>query len=183
VRVRLMIPKGTRIRAKAANARTANPVSIHEEDLACSTVTKDDAYLLLVQRCAKGTTILAAVGAVSGTVLSFELGLLWPQFIRHAGAVGGCRSRLRGSRSYMESEDHVPYPCHLKFGAVRHVRHSSRTVRVPPFLHGFYQGSACETIVGRTGGAGRAHRESRRLRAGPGTSNRPGTALPEPERR
>jgi hypothetical protein len=32
----------------------------------------------LAQRWAKGTAILFAVGAVSGTVLSFELGLLWP---------------------------------------------------------------------------------------------------------
>jgi len=39
--------------------------------------TGDAAYLLLAKRWARGTTILFAVGAVSGTVLSFELGLLW----------------------------------------------------------------------------------------------------------
>ena len=43
--------------------------------------TKDDVYLTLAQRWAKGTAILFAVGAVSGTVLSFELGLLWPGFM------------------------------------------------------------------------------------------------------
>ncbi len=35
-------------------------------------------FLDLARRWAKGTAILFAVGAVSGTVLSFELGLLWP---------------------------------------------------------------------------------------------------------
>src|SRR5207249_2958098 len=43
--------------------------------------TKDEVYLTLAKRWAKGTAILFAVGAVSGTVLSFELGLLWPGFM------------------------------------------------------------------------------------------------------
>jgi cytochrome d ubiquinol oxidase subunit I len=43
--------------------------------------TGDPAYLQLAKRWAKGTAILFAVGSVSGTVLSFELGLLWPQFM------------------------------------------------------------------------------------------------------
>src|SRR3984885_13166515 len=51
--------------------------------------TGDAAYLLLAKRWARGTTILFAVGAVSGSVLSFELGLLWPQFMQYAGAVIG----------------------------------------------------------------------------------------------
>jgi len=38
--------------------------------------TGDQIYLELARRWAKGTAILFAVGAVSGTVLSFELGLL-----------------------------------------------------------------------------------------------------------
>ena len=37
--------------------------------------TGDPAYLILAKRWAKGTTILFTVGAVSGAVLSFELGL------------------------------------------------------------------------------------------------------------
>jgi cytochrome bd ubiquinol oxidase subunit I len=40
--------------------------------------TGDAAYLVLAKRRAKGTTILFAVGAVSGTVLSFELGQAGP---------------------------------------------------------------------------------------------------------
>src|SRR5438045_9259411 len=45
--------------------------------------------LELTRRWAKGTTILFAGGAVSGTVLSFELGLLSPRFMAWAGAVVG----------------------------------------------------------------------------------------------
>ena len=66
-------------------------------------VTKDDAYLLLAKRWAKGTTILAAVGAVSGTVLSFELGLLWPEFMRHAGAIIGMPFSLEGFAFFTEA--------------------------------------------------------------------------------
>ena len=42
--------------------------------------TREEVYLTLAKQWAKGTAIMFAVGAVSGTVLSFELGLLWPQF-------------------------------------------------------------------------------------------------------
>jgi cytochrome d ubiquinol oxidase subunit I len=51
--------------------------------------TQDGVYLALAKRWSKGTAILFAVGAVSGTVLSFELGLLWPHFMEHAGPVVG----------------------------------------------------------------------------------------------
>jgi cytochrome bd ubiquinol oxidase subunit I len=37
-----------------------------------------------------------AVGAVSGTVLSFERGLLWPHFIKWAGATIGMPFSLEG---------------------------------------------------------------------------------------
>src|SRR6201997_2478770 len=65
--------------------------------------TGDAAYLLLAKRWAKGTTILFAVGAVSGTVLSFELGLLWPQFMRYAGAVIGMPFSLEGFAFFTEA--------------------------------------------------------------------------------
>ncbi|HEY4441720.1 MAG TPA: cytochrome ubiquinol oxidase subunit I, partial [Candidatus Elarobacter sp.] len=44
-------------------------------------------YYDLARSWAKGMAILFAVGAVSGTILSFELGLLWPTFMRYAGAL------------------------------------------------------------------------------------------------
>jgi cytochrome bd ubiquinol oxidase subunit I len=58
--------------------------------------TADPAYLLLAKRWAKGTAILFAVGAVSGTVLSFEPGLLWPPFMQYAGSVIGMPFSLEG---------------------------------------------------------------------------------------
>jgi cytochrome bd ubiquinol oxidase subunit I len=65
--------------------------------------TGDAAYLLLAKRWAKGTTILFAVGAVSGTVLSFELGLLWPQFMRYAGSIIGMPFSLEGFAFFTEA--------------------------------------------------------------------------------
>jgi cytochrome d ubiquinol oxidase subunit I len=60
-------------------------------------------YLELAKRWAKGTAILFAVGAVSGTVLSFELGLLWPEFMRHAGPVIGMPFSLEGFAFFTEA--------------------------------------------------------------------------------
>ena len=51
--------------------------------------TRQPVYLDLSKRWSRGTAILFAVGAVSGTVLSFELGLLWPGFMEKAGAIIG----------------------------------------------------------------------------------------------
>jgi cytochrome d ubiquinol oxidase subunit I len=51
---------------------------------------RDEVYLRLTRAWAKGAAIFFAVGAVSGTVLSFELGLLWPGFMESRG-----RSRWR----------------------------------------------------------------------------------------
>src|ERR1700691_930943 len=65
--------------------------------------TGDPAYLLLAKRWAKGTTILFAVGAVSGTVLSFELGLLWPRFMQYAGSVVGMPFSLEGFAFFTEA--------------------------------------------------------------------------------
>jgi cytochrome d ubiquinol oxidase subunit I len=65
--------------------------------------TGDASYLELAKRWAKGTAILFAVGAVSGTVLSFELGLLWPGFMRHAGAIIGMPFSLEGFAFFTEA--------------------------------------------------------------------------------
>ncbi|HTE45791.1 MAG TPA: cytochrome ubiquinol oxidase subunit I, partial [Gemmatimonadaceae bacterium] len=40
--------------------------------------TRRPVYLQLARAWSKGVAVFFAVGAVSGTVLSFELGLLWP---------------------------------------------------------------------------------------------------------
>ena len=65
--------------------------------------TGDAIYLDLAKRWAKGTAILFAVGAVSGTVLSFELGLLWPEFMRLAGPVIGMPFSLEGFAFFTEA--------------------------------------------------------------------------------
>ena len=65
--------------------------------------TRESDYLDLSQRLAKGTAILFAVGAVSGTVLSFELGLLWPQFMARFGDMIGLPFSLEGFAFFTEA--------------------------------------------------------------------------------
>src|SRR5437870_3383818 len=65
--------------------------------------TGDDGYLVLAKRWARGTAILFAVGAVSGTVLSFELGLLWPGFMKFAGPIIGIPFSLEGFAFFTEA--------------------------------------------------------------------------------
>jgi len=65
--------------------------------------TGDKLYLELAKRWAKGTAIMFAVGAVSGTVLSFELGLLWPGFMRFAGPIIGMPFSLEGFAFFTEA--------------------------------------------------------------------------------
>lgn len=65
--------------------------------------SRDEIYLTLAKRWAKGTAILFAVGAVSGTVLSFELGLLWPGFMGYAGSIIGMPFSLEGFAFFTEA--------------------------------------------------------------------------------
>jgi len=65
--------------------------------------TGDGGWKELAKRWSKGTAILFAVGAVSGTVLSFELGLLWPGFMKHAGPVIGMPFSLEGFAFFLEA--------------------------------------------------------------------------------
>ena len=63
----------------------------------------DAVHLGLTKMWMKGVAILFAVGAVSGTVLSFELGLLWPGFMRHAGAIIGMPFSWEGTAFFLEA--------------------------------------------------------------------------------
>jgi len=65
--------------------------------------TGDPVYRQLAQRWARGTAVLFAVGAVSGTVLSFELGLLWPRFMEFAGPIIGIPFSLEGFAFFTEA--------------------------------------------------------------------------------
>src|SRR6185295_13098993 len=65
--------------------------------------SRDRIYRELAHRWAKGTAILFAVGAISGTVLSFELGLLWPRFMAQAGPLIGMPFSFEGLAFFLEA--------------------------------------------------------------------------------
>jgi cytochrome bd ubiquinol oxidase subunit I len=65
--------------------------------------TDDKAYLSLTKAWSKGVAIFFATGAVSGTVLSFELGLLWPEFMKHAGPIFGMPFSWEGTAFFLEA--------------------------------------------------------------------------------
>jgi cytochrome d ubiquinol oxidase subunit I len=57
-------------------------------------IVRDDPVALgLAKRWAKVSAVLFAIGAVSGTVLSFEMGILWPGLMGRFGDVLGASSR------------------------------------------------------------------------------------------
>jgi cytochrome d ubiquinol oxidase subunit I len=63
----------------------------------------DPVWRELARRWARASAILFAVGAVSGTVISFELGLLWPGFMRYAGAIIGLPFSMEGFAFFLEA--------------------------------------------------------------------------------
>ena len=65
--------------------------------------TGDRLWLILAQRWSKSFAVLFAVGAVSGTVLSFELGLLWPNFMDRWGAVIGLPFTMEAFAFFLEA--------------------------------------------------------------------------------
>ena len=65
--------------------------------------TKEPVYEDMTRAWSKGVAILFATGAVSGTVLSFELGLLWPGFMVHAGPIFGMPFSLEGTAFFIEA--------------------------------------------------------------------------------
>ncbi len=64
---------------------------------------KDPVSLELTKIWMKGVAIFFAVGAVSGTLLSFELGLLWPKFMEHAGPIIGLPFSWEGAAFFLEA--------------------------------------------------------------------------------
>ncbi|MCX2575424.1 cytochrome ubiquinol oxidase subunit I [Pedobacter sandarakinus] len=65
--------------------------------------TNDEVYKNLTKAWSKGVAIFFATGAVSGTMLSFELGLLWPRFMEHAGPIFGMPFSLEGTAFFIEA--------------------------------------------------------------------------------
>ncbi|WP_158796004.1 cytochrome ubiquinol oxidase subunit I [Pedobacter sp. L105] len=64
---------------------------------------KKPVFLDVTKAWSKGVAIFFATGAVSGTVLSFELGLLWPKFMEHAGPIFGMPFSLEGTAFFIEA--------------------------------------------------------------------------------
>ncbi|TRO66765.1 cytochrome ubiquinol oxidase subunit I [Christiangramia sabulilitoris] len=65
--------------------------------------TRDQVYLDLTKAWQRGVAIFFVTGAVSGTALSFELGMLWPEFMKHAGPVIGMPFSLEGAAFFVEA--------------------------------------------------------------------------------
>ena len=63
----------------------------------------DENWMVLARRWSKAFGILFAVGAVSGTVLSFELGLLWPRFMAFSGGIFGLPFSAEGFAFFLEA--------------------------------------------------------------------------------
>jgi len=64
---------------------------------------RDPTWMMLARRWSSAFGILFAVGAVSGTVLSFELGLLWPGFMAFSGSVIGLPFSAEGFAFFLEA--------------------------------------------------------------------------------
>ncbi|MFI7635017.1 cytochrome ubiquinol oxidase subunit I [Nonomuraea sp. NPDC049400] len=85
----------------------------------------DSHYRLLARRWAKAMGVLFAVGAVSGTILSFEMGLLWPGMMGVYGEVIGLPFSLEGIAFFIEAIflgvylyawDRLPFRAHMLAG-------------------------------------------------------------------
>jgi cytochrome bd ubiquinol oxidase subunit I len=65
--------------------------------------TGDPLYRTLARRWSKVMLALFAVGVVTGTILSFEMGLLWPSFMATFGAVFGLGFAIEGISFFVEA--------------------------------------------------------------------------------
>src|SRR5262249_27123749 len=65
--------------------------------------TGDELYLTLAKRWSKVMIALFAVGVITGTILSFEMGLLWPNFMATFGSVFGLGFAIEGFSFFVEA--------------------------------------------------------------------------------
>src|SRR5271168_4375200 len=63
----------------------------------------DEVAMTLARRWSQALGVLVAVGAVTGTVLSFEMGLLWPGLMRRYGSVIGLPFGFEGIFFFLEA--------------------------------------------------------------------------------
>src|SRR3984893_4142620 len=64
---------------------------------------RDPVWLALARRWGKAFALIFAIGAVSGTALSFELGLLWPGFMAFSGSIIGLPFSAEGFAFFIEA--------------------------------------------------------------------------------
>jgi cytochrome bd ubiquinol oxidase subunit I len=65
--------------------------------------TGDELYRTLARRWSKVMISLFAVGVITGTILSFEMGLLWPNFTATFGSIFGLGFAVEGFSFFMEA--------------------------------------------------------------------------------
>src|SRR5689334_16049175 len=65
--------------------------------------TGDELYRVLAKRWTKIMVALFAIGVISGTILSFEMGLLWPEFMATFGSVFGLGFSVEGFSFFVEA--------------------------------------------------------------------------------
>src|SRR5436189_155178 len=65
--------------------------------------TGDELYRTIARRWTKVMVALFAVGVITGTILSFEMGLLWPNFTATFGSVFGLGFAIEGFSFFMEA--------------------------------------------------------------------------------
>jgi cytochrome bd ubiquinol oxidase subunit I len=65
--------------------------------------TGDEVYRTLAKRWTKVMVALFAVGVITGTILSFEMGFLWPNFTATFGGVFGLGFAIEGFSFFMEA--------------------------------------------------------------------------------
>ncbi len=103
-------------------------------------VRRGDADLAALARTwAKAMGVLFAVGAVSGTILSFEMGMLWPGLMDRFGEVYGFPFTLEGFAFFLEAifvgiylygwDRLTPARAHADRHPHRHLRHGGRVLR------------------------------------------------------
>lgn len=63
----------------------------------------DELYLTLARRWSKVMATLFGVGVITGTALSFEMGILWPKFFGTFGSVFGLGFALEGFSFFLEA--------------------------------------------------------------------------------
>src|SRR3954470_13103380 len=95
--------------------------------------THNTVYKALAKRWSKVALVIFAVGVVTGTILTFEFGLLWPEFMATFGGVFGVAFGLEGISFFVEAIFLAIYV----YGWDRLSRRAHFLVGIPVVISGF----------------------------------------------